>query len=198
MAKEENKERYLLEGMASGSVEAFTEFYEKYHGFIFSIAVHIVKNSSEAEDICHDILLEISQKADTYDPTRGSIEAWIAIRTRSRCMDHLRRKREIPTDSEIDHDSLSIREYISMDETVMRHWDKKLVSLALKNLPDPQRKVIYGSYFNNFTQKELAAHLKLPLGTVKSLVRYGLKNLRKQLVKSKTLNFLKGEDKHDV
>ncbi|WP_062104879.1 RNA polymerase sigma factor [Bacillus niameyensis] len=186
----------LLEGIAASSVEAFEMFYDHYHAFVYSIAINILKDKQEAEDITHDIFLEISKKAATYNPERGSVESWLAIRTRSRCVDLLRKKKEIPTDE--DHEQSYSTSQNLIEETVMLHLDRQLIVKALKKLPDSQRTAVYGNFYENFTHREIAERLKLPLGTVKSLVRYGLKNLRKQLVRSKSLNFLKGDEKNDV
>lgn len=178
--------------IAAGSIEAFELFYEHYNQFVYSIALNLLKNKQEAEDITHDVFIEISQVAATYSPEKGSIEAWLAIRTRSRCIDLIRKKREIPTEVQEDRTQTSI--YNPIEETVMRQVDGKIITNALKQLPDSQRSAVYGSFFQNFTHKELANRLNLPLGTVKSLIRYGLRNLRKQLVQSKSLNYFKGDE----
>ncbi|MCJ8009272.1 RNA polymerase sigma factor [Lederbergia wuyishanensis] len=186
----------LLEGIANGSVDAFELFYDRYYAFVYSVAYNLLKDKLEAEDICHDIFIEISNKAHTYEPSKGSVEAWLAIRTRSRCVDLIRKKREVLSDEvEKKKENTSIESYIPVEEKVIRNLDKELIVNALNKLPFPQKNAIYGSYFQQFTQKELAGYLKMPLGTVKSLVRYGIKNLRKELLSQKDFNSLKGDEK---
>nr|WP_280518696.1 sigma-70 family RNA polymerase sigma factor [Lederbergia wuyishanensis] len=186
----------MLEGIANGSVDAFELFYDRYYAFVYSVAYNLLKDKLEAEDICHDIFIEISNKAHTYEPSKGSVEAWLAIRTRSRCVDLIRKKREVLSDEvEKKKENTSIESYIPVEEKVIRNLDKELIVNALNKLPFPQKNAIYGSYFQQFTQKELAGYLKMPLGTVKSLVRYGIKNLRKELLSQKDFNSLKGDEK---
>ncbi|MBS4196168.1 RNA polymerase sigma factor [Lederbergia citri] len=184
--------RNLLEGIANGSASAFELFYDRYYAFVYSVAYKILQDKLEAEDMCHDIFIEISQKAHTYDSSKGSVEAWLAIRTRSRCVDLIRKKRDVLSDEvEAKKEKASNESYLPVDEIVIQNLDKQLIVNAMNSLPDSQRNAIYGSYFQQYTQKELSSYLKVPLGTVKSLVRYGIKNLRKQLLPSS----LKGDDK---
>lgn|SRR5690606_3024393 len=191
---------YLLEQIENGSQEAFEMFYDRYHSFVFSIAYKVLQKEQEAEDICHDIFIEISKKASTYEKSRGSIEAWLAIRTRSRCLDLIRRRRELLTGDINEERETSLPSHqLSVEDKVITRFEQQLIYKALKKLPLPQQKAIYGSYFNNFSHRELAEKLKVPLGTVKSLVRYGIKNLRKELQQSKSFNSLGGDDdKHDM
>lgn len=191
--------QHLLESISCGSIESFGDFYEMYRGFVFSIAYKILANKEEAEDICHDVFIEIAKNAHTYNQSRGSIEAWLAIKTRSRSVDLLRKKREIVLDEiERKKEQMEANKHISIEEKVMLKLDKELIGAALNKLPEPQRAALYGSYFEQFTHKELAAKLHKPLGTVKSLVRYGIRNLRKQLTDSRRVNSLRGDEKHDL
>ncbi len=177
--------QYLLEGIKNGSAEAFELFYERYHAFVYSVAFKVLQDPLEAEDICHDIFIEISHKAESYNPKKGSVEAWLAIRTRSRSIDLLRRKQKIMTE-ELPEPNKAVN-LNPVEEKVIQRLDHQLVLSALNQLPEAQRKAVYGSYFKEFTHRDLAARLKQPLGTVKSLVRYGIKNMRKQLVQSRTI-----------
>lgn len=188
----------LLIGISEGSIEAFELFYETYHIFVYSIALQLLQNELDAEDMTHDIFIEIIDKAHTYDPKKGSIKSWLAIRTKSRCIDLLRRRKEVTTeDSVVRHEAKSVDQYIPIDEKLAKKWDKQIVISALQRLPLQQRKAIFGSYYKNYSHKELSSHLEIPLGTVKSLIRYGINNLRKQLKNRKDLS-LKGDEDHGL
>ena len=176
--------QYLLEGIQNGSEEAFELFYERYHAFVYTVAFKVLQDQLEAEDICHDIFIEISNKAATYNPKKGSVEAWLAIRTRSRSIDLLRKKKKVITEEL--SEPITVTEFNPVEEKVFQRIDQQLVLSALNQLPEAQRKAVYGSYFKEFSHRDLAAKLKQPLGTVKSLVRYGIKNMRKQLVQIKS------------
>ncbi|SER57574.1 RNA polymerase sigma-70 factor, ECF subfamily [Gracilibacillus ureilyticus] len=167
----------LIKQMAENQKNAFDLFYEKYHRYIFQIAYNIIKNRLEAEDICHDVLIEIYQKANQYSTDRGSVKAWIAIRTRSRALDRLRKKTELLANKMED---ILTKVSPAADQYVIENMEKEVLQRALNRLPLEQRQAIYYMYFDQFTQKEIALELGRPLGSVKSSVRYGLQNLRKQ------------------
>ncbi|PWU66891.1 RNA polymerase [Gracilibacillus dipsosauri] len=171
------EDHLLLKRMADGQKQAFDSFYEKYHIYIFQIAYKVVSNRSEAEDICHDVFLEIYQKAIQYNPERGSVKAWIGVKTRSRAIDRLRKKSGLLTNKLED---ILMNASPSADQYVIERMEKELLVNAMSRLPKEQQQAIYHMYFEHFTQKEIAFRYNRPLGSVKSSIRYGLQNLRKQ------------------
>lgn len=89
----------LLQQIKRGSKEAFAQFYDEYVEFVFRIALNTIDDRQEAEDVCHDVFLEVYQKPESYDPARGSVAAWLAVKTRSRCLDRLRKKKPVFIDN---------------------------------------------------------------------------------------------------
>lgn len=166
-----------LKQIKQGSRKAFDSFYEKYNLFIFHIAYQITGNKAEAEDICHDVFLEIFQKAHQYNAERGSIKAWLAVRTKSRSIDRLRKKKPLLIEK---LENLPLETVQGADVAVLKQIEMNIIHDALIHIPKPQREAIYRSYFNGDTHKEIAKSMDKPLGSVKSLIRYGLNNLRKQ------------------
>lgn len=175
---DENRESILLlEQIAQGSGRAFDLFYEKHCAFIYHIAMQIVESPVEAEDICHDVFLEVFQKYKQYKPSRGSVKAWLAVKTKSRSIDLLRKKQPL-----LIHklEGLAEKEARAADLEVLSLIERKIIYEALNKLPTGQREAIYRSYFQGATHKEIASRMGKPLGSVKSMIRYGLNNLRKQ------------------
>ena len=82
-----------LEEIAEGSATAFRRFYDTHARLVYRLALQMTKDPAEAEELCQDIFMEVLHKADQYDPARGSVEAWLAVRTRCRAMDRLRKRR---------------------------------------------------------------------------------------------------------
>ncbi|HLS10485.1 RNA polymerase sigma factor [Lentibacillus sp.] len=174
---EHNDSIQLLENISMGSRHSFDLFYEKHISFVFQIALHVTGNRAEAEDVCHDVFLEVYQKADQYQVSKGSVEAWLAIRTKSRALDRVRKKKPILRDK---LEELLSGEEKGADKQFLSELEKDTIIEALKHLPKEQREAIYRSYFREETHKEIASTMNRPLGSVKSLIRYGLNNLRKQ------------------
>lgn len=197
MAHPDVDEERLLHDMANGSITAFELFYEKYASLVLHIALRIVKDRMEAEDICHDLFLEVWKKAGQYDPKRGSIEAWLAVKARSRSLDRMRKKQRLPIASEENATLEQASTAAAAEENVLSRLDREVLGQALSKIPPAQARALQGMYYEAKTQRELAANMNRPLGTVKSLIRYGLDNIRKQLSQSGWLESLGGERKHE-
>lgn len=171
----------VLADMCGGSAEAFEAFYSAYAPFVLSVAERIVGERMEAEDVCHDVFLEALRRGREYDPLRGSVKAWLAVMARSRSLDRLRkRRRQLP---EEEPGRRLVQAAASGEEDVLLKLQAEAVKEALGHLPDPQRRAVVGSYFGYLTQTQMSDAWKVPVGTVKSWMRYGVHNLRKQLQK---------------
>lgn len=180
-------ERYSalwLAEIAEGSVSAFGRFYDAYASMVYRIALQMTKDATEAEDLCQEVFLEVMDKADQYDPGRGSVEAWLAVRTRSRAVDRLRKRRraaETEWSEELLQEVRGAEDQETVELSVLRRLEVEQVKRALHALPPLQRMAVYGCYVEQLSHREMAELMKRPLGTVKSLIRYGLRNVRRLL-----------------
>jgi len=189
----------ILEGLKQGSASAFDQFYERYVPFIYHIALKMLGDPMEAEDISHDVVLEILKKIDQYDPGRGSLESWLAVRTKSRCLDRIRKHSRHAWDP-IDVAQYSLdrqQSTLSTEEKVLANMESEVIRKAIRQIPKDQQSALIGAYYKAQTQKELSETMNRPLGTVKSLIRYGLNNLRKQLNHLGWIESSKGVLKHE-
>ena len=184
----------LLKDIAAGSRQAFDIFYEKYISFVYQIAFSIVHNHAESEDICHDVFLEVYQKARQYSEEKGSIKAWLAVKTKSRSLDRLRKNKDLLI-HRLENLSESKKMEPGADLQFLHSLEKHLIVEALKAIPIEQREAIIRSYYNGETHNEIAMTMKKPLGSVKSLIRYGLNNLRKQKALMQWVGIDRGEKK---
>lgn len=172
----------LLEGMNEGSIEAFNQFYDTYAPFVFKLALSLTKNKSEAEDLCHDVFLEVYRKPRQFNSKRGSIKAWLAVKTRSRFMDIVRKRSRIILDSSDGVFEKVINPVKSSEENVMSNLERESIMAAIHKLPENQQAALIQKYYHYKTQKEIASDMEKPIGTIKSFLRYGLSNLKKQLI----------------
>lgn len=175
----------LLQEIKEGSITAFDRFYMRYAPFVLRIAIRTMGDQMEAEDVCHDVFLEILKKADQYNSSRGSLEAWLAVITRSRCIDSLRKKQRAAAEelSEAVESAISCNSNIpAVEDSVVAKLQNEALREALQLIPKKQCQAVTKMYLGSRTQKELSTDMQIPLGTVKSLVRYGLHNLNKQLI----------------
>ncbi|WP_068780058.1 RNA polymerase sigma factor [Paenibacillus sp. GM2] len=182
-----------LREMCDGSVEAFDSFYGYYSPFVMQVAVRLLGERMEAEDVCHEVFLEVLRRGSQYDAGRGSLKAWLAVMTRSRCLDRLRRNRRMQY---LDAEELE-QASASQEEVVISRLEREALRSAVYRLPDTQKKAILGSYYSSRTQQQMSEAWNVPIGTVKSWVRYGIANLRKQMEKQGWVNTAERGRRHE-
>lgn len=175
--EQKSRDVRLLHFMKKGSKTAFDEFYETYASFVLHIANQILGDENEAEDVAQEIFLMMYERPDRYHPKRGSVKAFLAVLTKNLAIDRLRKKKPILVQK---LEQLDTETEVKTELSVLLQIEQELIYEALKQIPKKQRKVIYGAYYEELTQREMAKTYQKPLGTIKSLIRYGLQNLRKQ------------------
>ena len=173
----------LMKQIEEGSIQAFNELYQRYFHFVMHICLAIVKDEMEAEEVCHDVFLEIIRKAGHYHRERGSVEAWIAIIAKSRSKDFLRKKRRKERFTLLKLEEEDTITPLSPEAVALQNMEREELIAAVLALPKNQKQALWATYFQYKSHTELAFDLNAPLGTVKSWVRYGIQNLRKQLYK---------------
>lgn len=178
-------ERALVERMAAGEERALGELYDRHGGMAYSLALAIVREGADAEEVVADAFGQMWRRAAQYDPARGSVAAWLATITRTRALDLVRargrRTRAIERAAHADPDGLATPLGTVADRPdrgVEREEARRLVARSLRELPEPQRRVIELAYFGGLSQTEIATELHEPLGTVKTRMRAGMERLR--------------------
>jgi len=165
----------LIRRMAEGDADACGRFYDRYARLVYPLILRIVQDSADAADVLQEVFWEAWQAAASYDPARGSPEAWIVMRARTRAIDRVRavRRRGETFVAPLDEALAADR-----GDPAARADDRAVVADVLERLPEHQREVIELAYFGGLTQTEIAERLKQPLGTVKTRMRTGLLRLR--------------------
>ena len=169
----------LVRRMAAGDREAFGAFYDRYAPLVFPLIVRIVRDRSDAADVLQDVFWEAWQGAPTYDPGRGTPEAWMITRARTRAIDRVRavRRRGETFVPPVD-ESRAAAPAERGGDAAERAEDRGVIRTALQTLSQPQREAIELAYYAGLTQTEIADRVRQPLGTVKTRIRLGLERLR--------------------
>jgi RNA polymerase sigma-70 factor, ECF subfamily len=170
----------LFLALKAGDANSLGVLYDRHAGLVYGIALKMLGNTQEAEDLVQDIFLNLARCS--YDPKRGSFRTFLAVLTRSRTIDQIRSRgaaqrtleRWKPDRSQEVESNLPF-EYVSQAE------QSQEVRAALAQLSDNQQQVLRMSYYDGLSQSEIAKRLELPLGTVKSIARRGLLKLRQTL-----------------
>lgn len=172
----------LLAQTAVGDDHAFGRFYDETSTMVYSLAVRILENEQDAEEVTLDVFNQVWKIAKSYRTDRGSVTAWLMTLARSRSLDKLRSRRTrnqhtepIPELFDPPADAASPEQHALGSE------QRSLILQALRNLPPEQRILLDLAYFRGLSHAEMAAAVGEPLGTVKTRIRLGMKKLRELL-----------------
>ena len=164
----------LLAATARGDLDAFHTFYQRYAGRVLAYARRVSRDAVLAEDITQEVFTAVWTKAATFRPDRGGAPAWLYTLTRNKLVDHWRR---LGRDNEME----SIED-LSVPASVQEDRDLRLtLRQALSRVAPEQREAIEMAYYGGLTYEETAGRLSLPVGTLKSRIRVGLRALKAAL-----------------
>lgn len=174
----------LLPLVAEGETGAVEACLERYGGLVLSLVRRQCRSEAEGEEIVQEVFLDLWRHAARFDPARGGEATFVALLTRRRLIDRLRKNgRRISTESLPDDESAET----ALDSGIERGAEVALARRALGQLPREHRRVLVLSLLHGLSHGEIAEHTRLPLGTVKSWVRRGLETVRKKLGQGRTV-----------
>jgi RNA polymerase sigma-70 factor, ECF subfamily len=179
----------ILQAISEGQSSALGLLYDRYGRLVFSLAVNMLFNNSDAEEITQEVFLLVWKNASTYKMEQGRVAAWLSGITRHRAIDALRRKDARPDGHRLDW-VLAVEEpdlpdgSEPVENMVEEHQQAQNIQKVVSNLPAEQQQVLILAYFQGMTQEEIAAQTGEPLGTVKTRIRLAMQKLRSQMVET--------------
>lgn len=166
----------LLTRVSQGDKAAFTVLYDRHAPLVYGICKRILGDAPQAEDLTQNIFTQLWVKPGAFGG--GNFVAWLARCARNASLDVLRsaavrtREPEMPSDMPAEAD---------LEQEVFERVRSGAIAQALQSLPPDQREAIEQAYFLGLSYREVAERLGAPLGTVKSRIRSGLRNLWQSL-----------------
>lgn len=175
----------LFSGMAEGDQGALAQLYDATNRQVYGLALRIVSDAADAEEVTLDVYTQAWRQAARFDPTRGEPITWLLTLAHSRAIDRLRsrggaRKREQTLDAVV---QLPAGDADPEHSSALAER-ARFVRKALSALSPEQREVIELAYFEGLTHVEIADRIRQPLGTAKSRIRLGMARLREALALS--------------
>lgn len=164
----------LVASIARGDRRALASLYDRHSALLLGLALRIVRDRREAEDLLHDVFLEAWRSAKDFDPKRGRVRTWLAIRMRSRALD-------LQKSARVSRNAGDAGLELVVDDSERKSPDHARVRAALAELGAEQRRVLELAYFEGLSCTEIAARVSIPVGTVKSRIAAGLDRLRNGL-----------------
>jgi len=180
VSEREKRWRLYLRDIARGDANSLARLYDECAATLLGLALRMMKNKPDAEEIILDVFEQVWRTAHSFDPARGSVWRWLTLLVRSRSVDRLR-----TVAFKRDRDRLSISDDWDLvsheplpDRTTIFNEERTLIKTALQRLPGEQRQAVELAFFSGLTHVEIASELGVPLGTIKTRIRAAMEKLR--------------------
>lgn len=173
-------DRQLHQRIQRGDADAFDELYAQFSPMVYGLAVRVTGDRAAAADVTQEVFVRFWERPSVFDPSRGSLRAWMGMMAHRRAVDWVRRE-------------AVRRQYVAAEarqpppplpdaeEAAIASMVAKSVRSALDEVPEAQRAVIMLAYYEGRPQREIAGLLGIPEGTVKSRMHIGLRRFAERL-----------------
>ncbi|HJT46092.1 MAG TPA: sigma-70 family RNA polymerase sigma factor [Chthoniobacterales bacterium] len=171
----------LMTAIQIGNADALSHLYDRYSGILKALILRIIHNDTEADDLLQEVFLEIWNQAKNFSAQKGKPLGWMVTLTRRRSIDALRKKQayaraEERLQAEPERQPLAWVQNTTAEE-ITAGDTRALMAKVISSLPEAQQQVIDLAFFRGMSQREIAAHTNIPLGTVKTRLELGLKKI---------------------
>lgn len=173
----------LLRSIGAGDARAVGELYDRYASMLLPLALRIVRDRAEAEDVVHDAFVAVSDRAGQYVAERGSVAGWLVTLVRNLSIDRTRRRdrRGALTRDVLAHEPAEVVE--NPESLTVGAAERARVRRALDSLPEAQRLTLEVAFYEGLSYPEIAAREGVPLGTIKSRAARAIAALREALAR---------------
>jgi RNA polymerase sigma-70 factor (ECF subfamily) len=171
----------LMLGIQSGDADALSQLYDRYNGIMKALILRIIHNDTEADDLLQEVFMEIWNQAKNFSAEKGKPLGWMVTLTRRRAIDALRKKQAYARAEErlqAQPEQQPLAWVQNATEKDIEAGDTRvLMAKVINSLPEAQQQVIELAFFQGMSQREIASHTNVPLGTVKTRLELGLKKI---------------------
>ena len=168
----------LLKACGRGDQAAFARLYDATSGRVVGLAVRVVRDRAQAEEVAQEAFLEIWKTSGRFDPAKGSPLGWLLTIVHRKAVDRVRSAEASTRRDTTYHQRNQPVEHDSTAEAATASLEARRVRQALASLTSVQREALELAYFGGYTHTEVATMLELPVGTAKTRIRDGLIRLR--------------------
>ena len=175
----------LMKAVVNGEGDALKRIYKRYESLLRSVILNVIHDESEVEDVLHDVLLQVWEHGNRYNPNAKGLRGLLVTLARRRALDRLRRRaayRRATENLKTETDNPLTFETASTLNEVELHDLSKLLNRVIRELPEAQREVIDLAFFKGMTQREIAAKRRISLGTVKTRLHLAQRKLYNYLM----------------
>ena len=178
-------EIHILDALINKDENVFENVFHLYSGACLNMARKVLRSEARANDVVQNVFIQLFEKPERFDPTRGSLKTFLLTQCRSRSID-LIRSETARTNRELKQsDNLEISKNnniaINTEAIILQLSLSEEVREGLSVLTDDEKSAVVLSYYQGLSYREVACELDLPEGTVKSRIRSALKKLKVSL-----------------
>src|SRR5438270_1070469 len=171
----------LMLQIQTGDADALSQLYDRYHGIVKALILRIIHNDTEADDLLQEVFMEIWNQSKNFSAQKGKPLGWMVTLTRRRGIDALRKKQAYARAEErlqAAPEQQPVAWVENVTEKEIEAGDTRvLMTKMINSLPEAQQQVIELAFFQGMSQREIAFHTNIPLGTVKTRLELGLKKM---------------------
>jgi RNA polymerase sigma-70 factor (ECF subfamily) len=178
----ESTDEQLMESIQRGEEQALDTLHRRHQTLLRKIISRIIPNDYDVDELVQECLLEVWRRAGNYDPSKGHALGWLVTLARRRTIDRVRRKSayyraqdryrvECETES-------SAGVHCGADEQAAQDDAAAAITRLISALPAAQQQAIRLAYFHGMSQRQIAAHTGIPLGTIKTRLELALRKLK--------------------
>ena len=175
----------LMEAVVNRESAALECIYMRYEPLLRTVILGVIRDESEVDDILHDVLLQVWEQADRYNPNERGLRGLLVTLARRRALDRLRRRaayRRATESLRSDVDNPLVNEVTSTSDQLENSDLSALLRRVIQLLPEAQEEVINLTFFKGMSQREIAMQRRISLGTVKTRLHLAQRKLHNFLL----------------
>lgn len=171
----------LMRGIQEQDYDALGALYDRYGSVLKALIMRIIHNEAEADDLLMEIYMEIWNHAPNYSAQKGKPLGWMVTLARRRSIDRLRKRQSYARAEErLQHEpeqQPGAWVHNTVDSDIDAQDLREVLGKVISSLPPAQQQAIDLAFYKGMSQREIAAHTNIPLGTIKTRLELGLKKI---------------------
>ncbi len=181
MLANQQSDLQVIMALQQGDSNALGVVYDRYGTAVYRLALRMLNNSTEAEDLTQEVFLAFWRGVAKYDPQRGTVLVFLLTITRSRALNRFQQQTsQRNLQQRFGNHLPTTPSQPGMESVTLTELSERM-AVALQELPIAQKQVLEMAYYEGKSQSSIAQELDLPLGTIKTRSRQGLLKLRQFL-----------------
>jgi len=182
---EDSTDEQLMAAVQHGIPQALDELYRRHSATLRAVIVRVLHNEHSAEDLLQEVFLEVWRLANRYSQDKGKALGWMITLARRRAIDRLRREQAyFRVEERFQRETEQQPEawtHSGLDEDVESADMRSIIARIMETLPPAQKDAVVLAFYKGMSQREIASHTKIPIGTIKTRLELGVRKIALRL-----------------